>query len=100
MFAGPQARLEHLTEDTACTMLLRDVQFLEQGKLAVKFLGCMLSRVGPVSNWRRTRAQLIEDIASECGMASSTRGGAVAGMKERVLDETPLDAEEHAHYRR
>ena len=32
LIAGPLSKLEHLTEDMAVTMLLRGVQFLEQGK--------------------------------------------------------------------
>ena len=91
-------KVRELTEDMGHTMLLRDVQFLEPGKPPVKFLGWMLERT--VNGFRlMINPQLIEDIVQDFGLASSTRKCATAGVKERVIDETPLEREEHSYFR-
>ena len=42
---------------------------------------------------------LIEDIVLDSGHAGSTRGCATAGVKDKVVDETPLEKEEHSYFR-
>ncbi len=79
-------------------MLLRGVQFLAVGKSPAKLLGWMLSREergfrSPVN------PQLIYDVIGDSGLGVSGRGGATVSTKERVVDETPLDAKEHSYYR-
>ena len=92
------AKVSELTEDMGHTMLLRDVQFLEPGKPPVKFLGWMLERT--INGFRlMINPQLIEDIVQDSGLANSTRKCATAGVKDRVVDETPLEREEHSYFR-
>ena len=80
------------------TVLLRDVQVLEPGKSPVKFLGWMLERA--VDGFRlMINPQLIEDIVQDSGLASSTWKCATAGVKDRVVDETPLEKEKHSYCR-
>ena len=80
------------------TMLMREVQVLEPGKPPVKFLGWLLERT--VDGFRlMINPQLIEDIVQDSGLASSTRKCATAGVKDRVVDETPLEREEHSYFR-
>ena len=43
--------------------------------------------------------QLIEDIVQDSGLANSTRKCATAGVEDRVIDETPLEREEHSYFR-
>ena len=98
VIVGPPAKVSELTEDMGHTMLLRDVQFLEPGKPPVKFLGWMLERT--VNGFRlMINPQLIEDIVQDSGLANSTRKCATAGVKDRVVDETPLEREEHSYFR-
>ena len=88
---GPQTKVGELTEDMGHTMLVRYVQVLEPGKPPVKFLGWMLERT--VDGFRlMINPQLT-------GLASSTRKCATAGVKDRVVDETPLEKEEHSYFR-
>ena len=95
---GPHTKVSELTEDMGHTMLLRDVQFLEPGTPPVKFLGWMLERT--VNGFRlMINPQLIEDIVQDSGLANSTRKCATAGVKDRVIDETPLEREEHSYFR-
>ena len=80
------------------TMLLKVMQFLEPGKAPVRFLGWMLEKT--VDGFRlMINPQLVEDIVQDCWRASSTRRCASAGVKDRVVDETPLDKEEHSYFR-
>ena len=98
LFVGPRRHLEHLTEDMATTMLLRGVQFVDVGKPPIRFLGLVIDR--QQKGFRlRVNPQLIEDIVGDAGVGTSGRGGATPGLKDRVLDETPLNPEEHAYYR-
>ena len=77
--------------------LQRDVQFLEPGKPPVKFLGWMLERT--INGFRlMINPQLIEDIVQDSGLANSTRKCATAGVKDRIVDETPLEREEHSYF--
>ena len=78
------------------TMLLRVMHFLEQGKSPVKFLGWTLVRTVDVFRLM-INPQLVEDIVQDSGRASSTRRCASAGVKDRVVDETPLEKEEHSY---
>jgi hypothetical protein len=95
---GPYEKVKNLTDDMGHTLLLRDVLFLEVGQPPVKFLGWMLQRVA--EGFRLgVNPQLIDDIVSDAGVASSSRQCATAGTKERVIDATPLDAEEHTYFR-
>ena len=95
---GPHAKVSELTEDMGHTMLLRDVQFLEPSKPPVKLLGWMLERT--VNGFRlMINPQFIEDIVQDSGLANSTRKCATAGVKDRVIDETPLEREEHSYFR-
>ena len=94
VIVGPPAKVSELTEDMGHTMLLRDVQFLEPGKPPVKFLGWMLERT--INGFRlMINPQLIEDIVQDSGLANSTRKCATAGVKDRVVDETPHCTSEH-----
>ena len=43
--------------------------------------------------------QLIEDIVQDSGLANSARKCATAGVKDRVIDQTPLEREEHSYSR-
>ena len=98
VIVGPPAKVSELTQDMGHTMLLRDVQFLEPGKPPVKFLGWMLERT--VSGFGlMINPQLIEDIVQDSGLANSTRKCATAGVKDRVVDETPLERKEHSYFR-
>ena len=95
---GPHAKVSELTEDVGHTKLLRDVQFLEPGKPPVKFLGWMLERT--VNGFKlMINPQLTEDIVQDSGLANSTRKCATAGVKDRVIDEIPLEREEHSYFR-
>ena len=81
--------VKELTEDMGHTMLLRDVQFLEPSKPPVKLLAWMLQRTA--DGFRlMINPQLIEDVVQDSALASSTRKCAAAGVKDRVVDETPL----------
>ena len=98
MIVGPQSKVRELTEDMGNTMLLRDVQVLEPGKPPVKFLGWVLQTT--VDGFRlMINPQLIEDVVQDSGLASSTRQCATAGVKDRVVDETPLEREEQSYFR-
>ena len=96
--SGPADQVRELTGDMGNTMLVRDVQVLEPGEPPVKFLGWMLERT--VDGFRlMINPQLIEDIVQDSGLASSTRKCATARVKDRVVDETPLEREEHSNFR-
>ena len=99
VIVGPPAKVSEVTEDMeGHTMLLRDVQFLEPGKPPVKFLGWMLERT--VNGFKlMINPQPTEDIVQDSGLANSTRKCATAGVKDRVVDETPLEREEHSYFR-
>ena len=72
VIVGPLAMAKKLTEDLERIMLLRDMQFLELGKLPANFLGWMLERT--VDGFRlRINPQLIEDIVLESGQAGSAQ---------------------------
>ena len=71
------------------TMLLRDVQFLEPGKPPVKFLVWVLEETVDGSRFG-INPQLTEDIVLDSGQASSTQECVSAGVKDRVVNETPL----------
>ena len=90
---GPPANVKEVTGDMETTTLLRDVQFLKPGKPPVKFMGWT------VDGFRLINPQLIEDIVQDSGLASSTKKCATAGVKDWVVDETPLDKEEHSYFR-
>ena len=85
---SPHTKVRELTEDIGLTMLLRDVQFLEPGKPPLKFLGWMLERTDNGFKLM-INPQLIEDIVQDSG----------AGVKDGVIDETPLERAEHSHFR-
>ena len=98
VIVGPQAKVKKLTEDMGRTMLLRNVQFLKPGKPPVKFLGWMPERL--VDGIRLgISPQLIQDIVQDSAQVSSTRRCATAGVKDRVVNETPLDKEENSYFR-
>ena len=98
VLVGPRTKVRELTEDMGNTMLLRDVQVLEPSKPPVKFLGWMLERT--VDEFRLLiNPQLVEGIVQDSGLASSTRKCATAGVKDRVVNETPLEKEEHSYFR-
>ena len=87
---GPPAKVKELSEDMGHTMLLKNVQNLEPGKPPVKFLGWMLERTA--DGFRlMINPQLIEDIVQDSWLASRTRKCATAGVKDWVVDETPLE---------
>ena len=98
VIVGPQTKVRELREDMEHTTLLRGVQVLEPGKPPVKFFGWMLERT--VDGFRlMINPQLVEDIVQDSRLASSTRMLATAGVKDRVVDETPLEKEEHSYFR-
>ena len=83
VIVGPQTKVGELAEDMGHTMLLRP------GKPTVTVDGFKLM-ISP---------QLIEDIVQDTGLASSTKKCATAGVKNRVVDGTPLEKEEHSNFR-
>ena len=98
LMIGPRSDLQKLTADMADTMLLRDVKFLEVGEAPVQFLGLMMGRTAEGFDLA-PNAKLIDAIVGDAGLGHSTRKATTAGVKEKVVDETPLDAIEHILFR-
>ena len=92
------ARVKKADREHATYHALEDVQFLDPVISPVKFLVCMLERT--VNGFRfGINPQLNADIVLDSGQASSTRVCATAGVKDRVVNETPLEKEEHSYFR-
>jgi hypothetical protein len=98
LMVGPRPRQEKLHEGMVEKMLLRDISFLDEPGDSAQFLGWVLTRQRGGFDVSVNRA-LAEEIIEDAGLNTKTRGGAVPGAKERVLDETPVTPEEHRYYR-
>ena len=84
---GPHAKVSELTEDMGpgTRQAAGEISGLD---------------AGTVNGFRLLlNPQLIEDIVQDSGLANSTRKCATAGVKDRVIDETPLEREEHSYFR-
>ena len=98
LFVGDRPRLQELTSSMASTMLLGGVQFLELDADPVQFLGILIKRTSDGFELS-PNMRLLDTIVGDAGLGHSTRQCATAGMKEKVVDETPLDPIDHTHYR-
>ena len=73
---------------------LEDVQFLGPWQIASEVSGLDVGK-----DCERLNPQLIADIVLVWEQASSTRVCATVGVKDRVVNETPLEEEEHSYFR-
>ena len=79
-------------------LLVREITYLTKIGEAMQFLGLAITKImgGFAFSVLQT---LLKDIVQDAGVDRSTRVAAIPGSKERVVDETPLDAASHRYYR-
>ena len=98
IFVGARSELDELSDSMSYTLLLRDITFLTRVGDAVQFLGLDIAKAAGGFTLSVSQA-LLKEIVQDAGVDKSTRVAAVPGSRERVVDDTPLDAEGHRYYR-
>ena len=100
LMIGPRQHLEVLHAGMSTKLGLRDIVFLDKPGETAQFLGWTITKQSGGFDLS-VNAELAADVIRDEGLTSSTstRGGTTPGSKDRVVDETPVSAEEHRYYR-
>jgi len=97
MFAGHKNELVPLLLDMAETLLLRDIEYLDEIGKQVRFLGREIARRLGGYDLAVSR-KLAEEIVNDAGCLGRRTVG-TTGHKEARRDETPVNSYDHSYYR-